>query len=39
MKTPFNKFLYVGFLTLGLYQAVLICDDSNGTFRGVRTYY
>jgi hypothetical protein len=26
MKTPFNRFLYVGFLTLGLYQAVLICD-------------
>jgi hypothetical protein len=22
MKTPFNKFLYVGFLALGLYQAL-----------------
>ncbi len=26
MKTPFNKFLYVGFLTLGLYQALLNKD-------------
>ncbi|MFN5250082.1 MAG: hypothetical protein ACOVQJ_05080 [Bacteroidia bacterium] len=22
MKTPFNKFLYIGFLLLGLYQAL-----------------
>lgn len=22
MKTPFNKFLYIGFLILGLYQAI-----------------
>ena len=26
MKTPFNKFLYVGFLALGLYQALLNKD-------------
>jgi hypothetical protein len=26
MKTPFNKFLYVGFLALGLYQALLNRD-------------
>lgn len=26
MKTPFNKFLYVGFLALGLYQAVINKD-------------
>ena len=26
MKTPFNKFLYVGFLGLGLYQALLNKD-------------
>ena len=26
MKTPFNKFLYMGFLALGLYQALLNRD-------------
>ncbi len=26
MKTPFNKFLYVGFLALGLYQALVNKD-------------
>ncbi len=26
MKTPFNKFLYLGFLLLGLYQALLKKD-------------
>jgi hypothetical protein len=26
MKTPFNKFLYVGFLALGLYQALMNKD-------------
>lgn len=26
MKTPFNKFLYLGFLLLGLYQALLKND-------------
>lgn len=26
MNTPFNKFLYTGFLTLGLYQALFIQD-------------
>ena len=26
MKTPFNKFLYAGFLALGLYQALLNKD-------------
>ncbi len=26
MKTPFNKFLYVGFLALGLYQALINKD-------------
>lgn len=26
MKTPFNKFLYLGFLILGLYQALLNKD-------------
>ena len=26
MKTPFNKFLYIGFLILGLYQALFSKD-------------
>ena len=26
MKTPFNKFLYIGFLLLGLYQAIFSKD-------------
>jgi hypothetical protein len=26
MKTPFNKFLYIGFLILGLYQAIFSKD-------------
>lgn len=26
MKTPFNKFLYIGFLLLGLYQALFSKD-------------
>jgi hypothetical protein len=26
MKTPFNKFLYMGFLALGLYQALMNRD-------------
>jgi hypothetical protein len=26
MKTPFNKFLYVGFLVLGIYQALYSKD-------------
>jgi len=26
MKTPFNKFLYLGFLGLGLYQALINKD-------------
>jgi hypothetical protein len=26
MKTPFNKFLYIGFLVLGLYQAIFHKD-------------
>ena len=26
MKTPFNKFLYIGFLMLGFYQAVIKKD-------------
>jgi len=26
LKTPFNKFLYVGFLALGLYQALMNKD-------------
>jgi len=26
MKTPFNKFLYFGFLLLGLYQAFFLND-------------
>jgi hypothetical protein len=26
MKTPFNKFLYVGFLALGLYQSLVNKD-------------
>jgi len=26
MKTPFNKFLYIGFLALGFYQAILNND-------------
>lgn len=26
MKTPFNKFLYLGFLLLGLYQAIYSKD-------------
>ena len=26
MKAPFNKFLYIGFLLLGLYQAVISKD-------------
>ena len=26
MKTPFNKYLYLGFLALGLYQAVVNKD-------------
>jgi len=26
MKTPFNKFLYLGFLVLGLYQALINKD-------------
>jgi hypothetical protein len=26
MKTPFNKFLYIGFLVLGIYQAIFPKD-------------
>jgi len=26
MKTPFNKFLYIGFLVLGIYQALYSKD-------------
>ena len=26
METPFNKFLYIGFLILGLYQAIFSKD-------------
>lgn len=26
MKTPFNKFLYIGFLALGIYQACIKKD-------------
>ena len=26
MKTPFNKFLYIGFLLLGIYQSVIAKD-------------
>ena len=26
MKTPFNKFLYIGFILLGLYQAIFSKD-------------
>ena len=26
MKTPFNKFLYIGFLLLGIYQAIFAKD-------------
>lgn len=26
MKTPFNKFLYIGFLSLGIYQAIFAKD-------------
>ena len=26
MKTPFNKFLYIGFLALGFYQAIFHKD-------------
>ncbi len=26
MKAPFNKFLYIGFLLLGLYQAIISKD-------------
>ena len=26
MKTPFNKFLYIGFLLLGLFQAIFSKD-------------
>jgi hypothetical protein len=26
MNSPFNKFLYIGFLLLGLYQGVIIKD-------------
>lgn len=26
MKTPFNKFLYIGFLILGIYQALYTKD-------------
>ncbi len=26
MKTPFNKYLYIGFLLLGLYQAFFTMD-------------
>ena len=26
MKTPFNKFLYIGFLILGLFQAIFSKD-------------
>ncbi|MEY3577109.1 MAG: hypothetical protein RL394_692 [Bacteroidota bacterium] len=26
MKTPFNKFLYIGFLLLGIYQSVFAKD-------------
>jgi hypothetical protein len=26
MKTPFNKFLYIGFLLLGLYQSIFSKD-------------
>lgn len=26
MKTPFNKYLYIGFLALGLYQALVKND-------------
>lgn len=31
MKTPFNKFLYIGFLALGLYQAILNKDYIQAT--------
>ena len=27
MKTPFNKILYVGFLVLGIYQAIILKDN------------
>lgn len=30
MKTPFNKFLYIGFLLLGLYQALYSKDFIQG---------
>ena len=31
MKTPFNKFLYIGFLLLGLFQAFFSKDYMNAT--------
>jgi mannose/fructose/N-acetylgalactosamine-specific phosphotransferase system component IIC len=31
MKTPFNKFLYIGFLLLGLYQAIFSKDYMQAT--------
>jgi hypothetical protein len=31
MKTPFNKFLYIGFLLLGLFQAVISKDYMQAT--------
>ena len=31
MKTPFNKFLYIGFLLLGLYQSIFSKDYMHAT--------
>jgi hypothetical protein len=31
MKTTFNKFLYIGFLLLGLYQAIFSTDYMQAT--------
>jgi hypothetical protein len=31
MKTPFNKFLYIGFLLLGIYQAVFTKEYMQAT--------
>lgn len=31
MKTPFNKYLYVGFLLLGIYQAIFTNDYLQAT--------
>lgn len=31
MKTPFNKYLYVGFLLLGIYQAIFTNDYMQAT--------